>query len=138
MIRRAVIMLVAIVAILAQVAAGVAGPGSRLCVCSTCIVVEGQGDDCSPHSATASSASRLVLVGGNGCDGCHLIPLPDTAYSPSSSAPAAPSAMALPVAQVVDVLTWPPCPATPLMRHERQRIPSSQHLRVLRSVVMTC
>lgn len=140
MIRRVAIWTVALIAILAQVAVGIAGPHGTLCVCSTCISVQGPGESCGPDAdARETNAIELVVIGSAGCTDCHLITLPDTTYAPQYSAPTHPAAIDLPATQVVVALvTWPSPLLVRPQRYDRQRYPASQQLIALRTVVMTC
>jgi hypothetical protein len=140
MIRRAAFLTVAVFAVLAQLAAGLVGPAGSICVCSTCISIERQGDGCSSAaSSEATDVGGLVVIGERGCTDCHLIPLPDTTYTPTTSAPAHPIPADLPSSRtVLSLLVWPPSDATRLPSAHRQRTPPDQYLRVLRTVVMTC
>lgn len=139
MIRRAAFLTVAVFAVLAQLAAGLVGPAGSICVCSTCISIERQSDGCSSAASGASDVGGLVVIGERGCTDCHLIPLPDTTYTPTTSAPAHPiPADLLSTRVVLSLLVWPPNVATRPPSVHRQRTPPDQRLRVLRTVVMTC
>lgn len=139
MIRRAAFLLVAVFAVLVQMAAGFMGPESRICVCSACIAIEGSDADCRPSAIEARDVGALVVVGERGCTDCHVIPLPDTTYVPAASAPAPliPADIAL-TRIVPSKVVWSSLEATrPLFAH-RQRTPPNQQLRNLRTVVITC
>lgn len=143
MIRRVAIAIAALFAIIAQMVAGIAGPSGGICVCSTSITIERAGLGCGPELADTSRSddryAGLLVVGEHGCTDCHLISLPDTAYLPMASAPAHPVAVVLPTFRtLVASIVWPPPPALRAWSQDRQRAPSGQHLRLLRTVVMTC
>lgn len=140
MIRRMVIWTVAIVAILAQVAVGIAGPHGTLCVCSSCISIQAPGESCGGDAeARATNALELVVTGSAGCTECHPVPMPDTTCVPQSSAPAHPAGVDLSASRVVvAVVAWPSPPTVRQQRHDRPRHPSAQLLNALRTVVLTC
>ncbi|MBI5940728.1 MAG: hypothetical protein HY859_09910 [Caulobacterales bacterium] len=143
MIRRTLVAVAALFAIVAQLAVGIAGPNSSICICSTCITIERDGDACCSVTDGATSASDrstgLLVIGKRGCAECHLVPLPDTTFLPTTSAPIPPVATALPVAhRLATSLVWPPPPGMWARRLDRQRPPTELHLRCLRTVVLTC
>lgn len=143
MIRRGLVAVAALLAVLAQVAIGLVGPTGHVCVCATCITLERADADCG--SATPAAAIErdrspgLVVLGDGGCSDCHLVPLPDTTYLPTAAAPAHPVAADLPaIWPLVAQIVWPPSPAMRMPRSDRQRTPGDLHRRLLRSVVLTC
>lgn len=95
MIRRVAIWTVALIAILAQVAVGIAGPHGTLCVCSTCISVQGPGESCGPDAdARETNAIELVVIGSAGCTDCHPSIAPPAAAAPSPRSSPRPCASA--------------------------------------------
>lgn len=138
MIRRAVLMTVALFVILAQMVSGIAGPDAQVCLCSTCVTIEHPGEGCGPGS-TDGSPSGLVVIGNAACTDCYLIPLPSTAYSPASSAPTHPTAADIPATRtMLGLVSWPSPRTTRPQRHDRLRIQPGLHLGHLRTVVLTC
>lgn len=143
MIRRVIIAVAALFAIVAQLAVGIAGANGSICICSTCITIQRDGDACcaatEDDDSAADRSAGLLVIGERGCRECHLVPLPDTTYLPTATAPTPPVAIALPVAsRSVAGLVRPPPPALRALRMDRRRTPTEQHLRCLRTVVMTC
>jgi hypothetical protein len=132
--------LVIVLALLAQVIAGAAGPGAQICVCPSGVSIERQGESCCASEAQGldDRQGAPVPVVPSGCPDCHLIPLPDTAMASVSLAPILQPAAIPPIAPVAwAVIAWPPTARACALR-DQEHPPPHRHLRFLRTVVITC
>ncbi len=130
--RRAATWITVALAILVHLAAGVAGSGTQLCVCSTGVTIEQQESGCcDPQPGSTDEAARQ-----GDCTDCHLIPLPDASASGISVPPSCPPAATLPEPILVATIVWPSAAG---QQHVRLRAhPPNPLPRRLRSVVLTC
>lgn len=125
------------VAMVAQLIAGAVGRDTRLCVCSSGVTIESQGDACCAGETGFQKADPAVAA-PYGCTDCHLIPLPDGSAAMLTAVPTAPPsadhAQTLPPVAIIVRLPAIDRPH----RSDLERPPPNQHLRFLRSVVITC
>lgn len=130
--RRAAIWITVAMAILVHLAAGVAGTGMQLCVCSTGVTLERLESGCCVPSVEVVAEAEA----DGDCTDCHLIPLPDATAAAISIPPAFPPIAVLPEPIIVATLVWPSPPAQRPVRLRAH--PPDQLPRMLRSVVLTC
>lgn len=117
-------------AVVLQVVATTTGPGRAWCVCSTALSVAPV--EASPCCTAVEKTNHAPPV-DQGCDGCHIIPVPDEGTPAQAPVPLALGSWFRPQLAWVGNLRWPVTRAgLPLADPPDRRPP------LMRTVVLTC
>lgn len=130
--RRAATWITVALAILVHLAAGIAGPGMQLCVCTTGVTIAPQHTACCGNDVKPDAPADVP----DGCTDCHIMPLPDDAAAAISPAPSLPPMAVLPAPVQIAMIIWP-IRLEPSLGRPRGHPPDPVPRRV-RTVILTC
>lgn len=125
--RRSLAWAVAGLALLAHLAAGVASPGTQLCVCSAGVTIAPQ------HAACCGIEDAAPGGAAAACTDCHIIPMPADDAGAIAPAPGQPPDAAMPARARIAAIVWPAPPRPRLRGHPPDPVP-----RLLRTMLLTC
>lgn len=120
--------------VLAGALAGSSGRDAQVCVCTAGITIEHAGEACCDEGDDGDSGHAQVRAP---CTACHFIPMPDSAAVSSQALAAPVIAVPEPARIPVAIIVWPAVASAPL-RFDQRHPPPQGHLRLLRTVVITC
>ncbi len=133
-IGRAAAGLVIALLVLAGALAGSSGRDAQVCVCTAGITIEHAGEACCDEVDGEDADHAQVRVA---CTACHFIPMPDSMAMSSQALLAPAVALPEPARIAVGSIVWPTVASSPL-RPDQRHPPPQRHLRLLRTVVITC